>query len=46
MVISILRKLCSVIPTWKIIPTKDIVDAAFKLPEVRQQVYFFPNFYY
>uniref|UniRef100_A0A6N2LQP7 Serine aminopeptidase S33 domain-containing protein n=1 Tax=Salix viminalis TaxID=40686 RepID=A0A6N2LQP7_SALVM len=38
MVISILRKLCSVIPTWKIIPTKDIVDAAFKLPEVRQQI--------
>ncbi|XP_011020624.1 PREDICTED: caffeoylshikimate esterase-like [Populus euphratica] len=38
MVITILRKLCSVIPTWKIIPTKDVVDAAFKLPEVRQQV--------
>ncbi|XP_061986790.1 caffeoylshikimate esterase-like [Populus nigra] len=38
MVITILGKLCSVIPTWKIIPTKDIVDAAFKLPEVRQQI--------
>ncbi|XP_011027095.1 PREDICTED: caffeoylshikimate esterase-like [Populus euphratica] len=38
LVITILRKLCSIIPTWKIIPTKDIVDIAFKVPEVRQQV--------
>lgn len=37
-VITILRKLCSIIPTWKIIPTKDIVDIAFKVPEVRQQI--------
>ncbi|KAJ6902030.1 caffeoylshikimate esterase-like [Populus alba x Populus x berolinensis] len=45
MVITILRNLCSVIPTWKIIPTKDIVDVAFKLPEVRQQIRENPHCY-
>ncbi|KAJ6772857.1 hypothetical protein OIU74_018968 [Salix koriyanagi] len=32
MVITLLSKLCRVIPTWKIIPTQDIVDIAFKVP--------------
>lgn len=36
-VISVLKKLCRVIPTWKIIPTHDIIDVAFKEPEVRKQ---------
>ncbi|KAJ8765942.1 hypothetical protein K2173_020458 [Erythroxylum novogranatense] len=38
MVISVLSKLCDVIPSWKIIPTKDIIDIAFKVPEVRKKV--------
>uniref|UniRef100_A0A2P2JKM0 Caffeoylshikimate esterase n=1 Tax=Rhizophora mucronata TaxID=61149 RepID=A0A2P2JKM0_RHIMU len=38
MVINVLTKLCNYIPTWKIIPTKDIIDTAFKVPEVREQV--------
>ncbi|XP_024021537.1 caffeoylshikimate esterase isoform X1 [Morus notabilis] len=37
-VISILTKLSKIIPTWKIIPTNDIIDLAFKVPEVRQAV--------
>ncbi|KAJ9175641.1 hypothetical protein P3X46_014178 [Hevea brasiliensis] len=38
MVISILTKLSGYIPTWKIIPSKDIIDVAFKVPEVRQEI--------
>lgn len=38
MVVSILSALSKVIPTWKIIPTQDIVDIAFKVPEVREQI--------
>lgn len=37
-VISILTLLCNVIPKWKIIPTQDIIDVAFKVPETRKQV--------
>ncbi|XP_041000397.1 caffeoylshikimate esterase-like [Juglans microcarpa x Juglans regia] len=37
-VTSILTKLCNVIPTWKLIPTQDIIDVAFKVPETRQQI--------
>ncbi|ERN12224.1 hypothetical protein AMTR_s00034p00202150 [Amborella trichopoda] len=37
-VISILTKLCRVIPTWKIIPTKDIIDSAIKTQERREEV--------
>ncbi|XAR72060.1 2-acylglycerol O-acyltransferase [Bertholletia excelsa] len=38
LVVTVLTKLCRIIPTWKIIPTQDIIDVAFRLPEVRQQV--------
>lgn len=41
MVISVLTKLTRIIPTWKIIPTQDIIDAAFRVPEVREEVYIF-----
>ena len=41
LVISILTQLSKIIPTWKLIPTNDIIDLAFKVPEVRQAVYFF-----
>lgn len=38
MVVNVLSKLCKVIPTWKIIPTKDIIDSAIKNPEWRKEV--------
>ncbi|CAN1257743.1 Caffeoylshikimate esterase [Linum perenne] len=38
MVISALTKLSRVIPTWRIVPTKDIIDTAFKVPEIRKQI--------
>ncbi|PKA63267.1 hypothetical protein AXF42_Ash017735 [Apostasia shenzhenica] len=38
LVINILTKMCRVIPTWKIIPTKDIIDSAIKDPEWREEV--------
>eukprot|EP01018_Ginkgo_biloba_P020828 Gb_12901 [translate_table: standard] len=38
MVVSILKKLTGLIPTWKIIPTQDIVNVGFKLPEKRQEI--------
>lgn len=37
-VVNVLTKLTHVIPTWKIIPTQDIIDAAFRLPQVRDEV--------
>lgn len=39
LVISVLTKLCNFIPTWKIIPSKDVIDAAFRRPEIREQVF-------
>lgn len=45
-VISILSALSRVIPSWKVIPTQDIIDVAFKVPEVREQVYIYTNFNY
>ncbi|XP_022765245.1 caffeoylshikimate esterase-like [Durio zibethinus] len=38
LVISALRKLNKYIPTWRIIPSLDVIDAAFKQPEIRAQV--------
>ncbi|XP_010509018.1 PREDICTED: caffeoylshikimate esterase isoform X1 [Camelina sativa] len=38
LVISILSKLSGVIPSWKIIPGQDIIEIAFKQPEIRKQV--------
>lgn len=37
-VISVLTKLCKIIPTWRIIPTQDIIDSAIKNPEWRKEV--------
>uniref|UniRef100_M1CYM0 Esterase/lipase/thioesterase family protein n=1 Tax=Solanum tuberosum TaxID=4113 RepID=M1CYM0_SOLTU len=45
MVISVLTKLCYFIPTWKIVPTQDIVDSAFRDPEVRKEVPTLPHFF-
>jgi caffeoylshikimate esterase len=38
LVISILKKLTTIIPTWKLVPIEDIVDIGFKDPEKRQKV--------
>ena len=40
-VTSILTKLSGVIPTWKIVPTKNVIDTAFKDPIKREEVQFF-----
>ncbi|XP_039132037.1 caffeoylshikimate esterase-like isoform X1 [Dioscorea cayenensis subsp. rotundata] len=37
-VINVLQKLCKIIPTWRIIPTQDIIDSAIKNPEWRDVV--------
>lgn len=37
-VLRILSALSKVAPTWQIVPTQDIIDVAFKVPEVRQQI--------
>ncbi|PKA48525.1 hypothetical protein AXF42_Ash017424 [Apostasia shenzhenica] len=37
-VINILKKLSNVIPKWRIIPTQDIIDVAFKSPEKREEI--------
>jgi acylglycerol lipase len=37
-VISVLQKLTKIIPTWKIIPTEDIIDAAFRVQQVRDEI--------
>nr|XP_043617165.1 caffeoylshikimate esterase-like [Erigeron canadensis] len=37
-VINVLTKLTKFIPTWKIVPGQDIVDIAFRDPEVRKEV--------
>ncbi|KAJ3680839.1 hypothetical protein LUZ60_015328 [Juncus effusus] len=36
--IPILRKLSSIIPTWQIIPANDVIDLAYKSPEKRQEI--------
>jgi hypothetical protein len=38
LVVAILIKLANVVPTWKIVPTKDIINNAFKDPLKRQEV--------
>ncbi|KAL4572121.1 hypothetical protein LXL04_018890 [Taraxacum kok-saghyz] len=38
MVISMLTKVEDVIPRWKIVPTKDVIDAAFKDPVKREEI--------
>lgn len=35
---SFLIKLCSAFPTWKIVPTKDVIEASFKDPNKRQEI--------
>jgi hypothetical protein len=38
LVITALTQVEDVIPKWKIVPTKDVIDAAFKDPAKREKV--------
>ncbi|KAD3068670.1 hypothetical protein E3N88_36550 [Mikania micrantha] len=38
LVISMLTRVEDVIPRWKIVPTKDVIDAAFKDPVKREEI--------
>ncbi|KAJ0791062.1 putative 2-acylglycerol O-acyltransferase [Helianthus annuus] len=38
LVINILTRVEDLIPTWKIVPTKDVIEAAFKDPLKRQEI--------
>lgn len=38
-VINLLTRVEDIIPKWKIVPTKDVIDAAFKDPIKREEVY-------
>ncbi|WVZ54991.1 hypothetical protein U9M48_005713 [Paspalum notatum var. saurae] len=37
-VVNILRAMTSIIPTWKIVPTNDVIDAAYKTQEKRDEI--------
>ncbi|GAB2286713.1 hypothetical protein Dimus_021108 [Dionaea muscipula] len=43
--ISILKKLCNIIPTWKIVPSQDIIEAAVKDPNAKEAVRSNPYWY-
>ncbi|KAL8170830.1 hypothetical protein V2J09_022634, partial [Rumex salicifolius] len=38
MVVNILTRVEEMIPKWKIVPTKDVIDSAFKDPTKREQI--------
>ncbi|KAL2620012.1 hypothetical protein R1flu_000217 [Riccia fluitans] len=38
LVTAILKKMSRVIPTWKVVPSKDIIGKAFKDPEKREEI--------
>ena len=38
-VITLLTQVEELIPTWKIVPTKDVIDSAFKDPVKREMVW-------
>jgi acylglycerol lipase len=37
-VISVLKLMTNIIPTWKIVPTADVIDAANKMQEKRDEI--------
>ncbi|GAV77060.1 Hydrolase_4 domain-containing protein, partial [Cephalotus follicularis] len=38
LLITLLSKLCKLIPTWKSIPLQDVINLAFKEPEIKQEI--------
>ncbi|GAB4854867.1 hypothetical protein Ancab_023453 [Ancistrocladus abbreviatus] len=45
MVITFLTKLSNIVPTWKIVPTQDIIEAAVRDPEAKKEVRSNPYWY-
>lgn len=45
-VVNLLTKVEEIIPKWKIVPTKDVIDSAFKDPIKREQVNNIACFYF
>ncbi|PUZ62627.1 hypothetical protein GQ55_3G000500 [Panicum hallii var. hallii] len=37
-VVNILRAMTSIIPTWKVVPTADVIDAAYRMQEKRDEI--------
>ncbi|CAM0950604.1 unnamed protein product [Alopecurus aequalis] len=37
-VVSVLKMMTNIIPTWKIVPTADVIDAAYRLQEKRGEI--------
>jgi len=37
-VVNILRAMTSIIPTWKIVPTADVIDAAYRMQDKRDEI--------
>lgn len=44
-VVSALTMVCAVAPSWKVIPTPDIIDKVCKDPEMRKEVKIQPYIY-
>ena len=38
LVVNILRAMTSIVPTWKIVPSNDVIDAAYKTQEKRDEI--------
>lgn len=45
-VVNLLTRVEEIIPKWKIVPTKDVIDSAFKDPIKREQVDFWSFFFH
>ncbi|KAL3851349.1 hypothetical protein ACJIZ3_013231 [Penstemon smallii] len=45
LMVNVLPKLARLIPTWKLIPTPNIIDAAIRVPEIRNKIRSNPLFY-
>ncbi|XP_057844543.1 caffeoylshikimate esterase [Cryptomeria japonica] len=43
--ISVFNSLTRIVPTWKIVPARDIIDTAFKEPSARQEIRANPYIY-
>lgn len=37
-VVSVLKAMTNIIPTWKIVPTTDVIDAAYRMQEKRDEI--------
>lgn len=44
LVVTLLTQVEEIIPKWKIVPTKDVIDSAFKDPIKREKVQTFEQF--